>query len=481
MTMNLQDIMKGESKNVEFKVELPKKSEKYMKSVIAFSNTSGGKIVIGVDDGIGQIVGVDEKEVFRMMDSIANAVSDSCEPQITPDITFQTIEDKCIVIIEIYPGGSRPYFLKSVGKNKGTYIRVAGTSRPADETKIKELELEGTNLSWDELSCVGYKVTDEAVNKLCTDIYQYMLDSVSTEEEKKEVHKVTKEHLLNWEVLKSSEGELIATNAFALLTDDYFRFSKIQCALFKGTDRDIFIDKKEYSGSLYEQIEDAYKFVLKHINLGAEIEGLVRKDAYELPIGAVREMIVNAVCHRNYMDNSCVQVAIYDDRVEVSSPGMLYGGLTLEEAMNGRSKIRNRAIAEVFSRMEIVESWGTGIKRIVNRAKEYGLPEPEFLEIGDTFRVNLFRKTALKVNLKTAPKTDLEKEGMRHEGALTLQQRKIVELMKKNPGITRKEIAEEIGKSLGTVRTNIAVLREAEVVKYIGSSKKGVWVVKEDA
>lgn len=98
----------------------------------------------------------------------------------------------------------------------------------------------------------------------------------------------------------------------------------------------------------------------------------------------------------HYMDDSCVQVAIYDNRVEVTSPEMLYGGLTLEEAMSGRSKIRNKAIAEVFSRMEIVESWGTGIKRIMKRAQEYGLPEPEFLEIGDTFRVNLFRKADKK-------------------------------------------------------------------------------------
>lgn len=234
------------------------------------------------------------------------------------------------------------------------------------------------------------------MNRLCRDIKQYMIDSATTDEDKKAVRDVTKEHLLNWKVLKQTEGEIMATNSFVLLTSNYFRFSKIQCALFKGTERDIFIDKKEYSGALYEQIESAYQFVLRHINLGAEIEGIVRKDFYELPIGAIREMIVNAVCHRNYMDNSCVQVAVYDDRVEVTSPGMLYGGLTLEEAMNGRSKIRNRAIAEVFSRMEIVESWGTGIRRIMNRAKEYGLTEPEFQEIGDTFRVNLYRKADKK-------------------------------------------------------------------------------------
>lgn len=438
--MNLQDIIKGESKNVEFKVELPKKSERYMKSVIAFANTSGGRIVIGIDDESRQVVGVDEKEVFQIMDSIANAVSDSCEPQIMPNISFQTIDDKCVVIVEIYPGNNRPYFLKSAGKNNGTYIRVAGTSRPADEIKRKELEMEGANLSWDELTCVGYKVTEEKVNRLCQDIRKYMLDSVSTEEEKKAVYKVTKEHLLNWKVLKASEGELVATNAFVLLADDYFRFSKIQCGLFKGTDRDIFIDKKEYSGALYEQIEEAYKFVLKHINLGAEIEGLIRKDAYELPIGAVREMIVNAVCHRNYMDDSCVQVAIYDNRVEVTSPGMLYGGLTLEEAMSGRSKIRNKAIAEVFSRMEIVESWGTGIKRIMKRAQEYGLPEPEFLEIGDTFRVNLFRK-ADKKPIK-ADKKPIKAE----------REKIILKYVQVNGSVSNKEVREALGLADSTTK-----------------------------
>lgn len=122
----------------------------------------------------------------------------------------------------------------------------------------------------------------------------------------------------------------------------------------------------------------------------------MRKERYELPVGAIREMIINAQCHRSFMDSSCVQVALFDDRLEITSPGMLYGGLTLKEAVNGRSKIRNKAIAEVFSRMELIEGWGTGIRRIIKRAEEYQLRTPEFTEIGDTFRVNLFRKEEKK-------------------------------------------------------------------------------------
>lgn len=319
--MTIEEILQGESKHVEFKASLPKRSETYIKTMIAFANTSGGSLIIGIDDS-RSVIGVDKDTVFQIMDAIANTVSDSCEPQIIPDISFQTIEGKCIIIIEIYPGTNRPYYFKHVGKENGTYIRVAGTSRQADAVKIKELELEGTHSSWDEQICIGYEVKTEAIDKLCHDIHMYMMSAVESVEEKKNIPMITEEHLLNWKLLKKTGNQLQAANAFVLLTGDYFRFAKIQCALFKGCDRDEFLDKKEYSGPLYEQIEEAYRFVLRHINRSAEINGLVRKEKYELPVGAVREMIINAQCHRNFMDASCVQVALFDDRLEITSPGV---------------------------------------------------------------------------------------------------------------------------------------------------------------
>ena len=127
--------------------------------------------------------------------------------------------------------------------------------------------------------------------------------------------------------------------------------------------------------------------------MGAQIDGEYRKDMYELPISAIRETIANAVLHRSYLDRSCVQICIFDDRFEVSSPGMLYGGLDIETAQTGKSTCRNEAIAEAFHYMHIVEAWGTGIPRIINRCREYGLPAPLFEEFGDGFKVTLFRKT----------------------------------------------------------------------------------------
>ena len=152
--MLADEIKAGESAYIEFKVEIPKKSEKYIKSVIAFANTAGGKIVIGVDDESHKIVGVDKDEVFKMMDNITNTISDMCCPQIFPNIGVDTIEGKCVIVIEIYPGAKRPYYMKSLGKEAGTFIRVSGTSRSADEAILKDLELQGVNHSFDEMVCV---------------------------------------------------------------------------------------------------------------------------------------------------------------------------------------------------------------------------------------------------------------------------------------------------------------------------------------
>lgn len=473
--MLADEIRTGESANIELKADVPKKSEKYIKSVVAFANTAGGKIIIGVDDESHKIIGVDKDEVFKIMDGITNAISDMCYPQIFPNIGIDTIDDKCIIVIEIYPGANRPYYIKSLGKEAGTFIRVSGTSRPADDAIIKDLELQGTNHSFDEMICVEQKYDANQADNLCTAIKRYMVEAVKTKSEKEKVKDVTVQNLINWGIIKNLEGTLVPTNAFVLLTNNTFPFAKIQCALFKGTERVVFIDKREFAGPLYEQIEEAYEFVLKHINLGAEINGLVRTDVYELPTEAIREAIVNATTHRNFLDRACVQVAVYDDRVEITSPGMLYGGLTIEQIKEGGSKIRNRCIVEVFSRMKIIESWGTGIKRMFSSCKEYGIREPELLEIGDSFRVNLYRPSYNEVHQsspKSSPKSSLKN--------LNATQQKIASMILKNPKVTQVDMAENLDISTRAVKKNIKELTEKGILERVGSSRNGYWKMKEE-
>lgn len=488
--MAKDELFSGESKNVEYKVAVPDKSEKYMKTVVAFANTQGGRLVIGVDDKTHRAVGVDSNGLFPIMDALANAISDSCEPQIIPDIEPQTVDGKTVIVITVEAGKNRPYYIKSKGKEKGTYIRVAGTSRTAYPEKIRELEMEGARISWDELTCVGYEVTEEATRRLCCDIENFRKKAGLSE------HEVRKEQLFNWKILKKSDDEVLASNAYVLLTSDYFPFSKTQCAVFKGTDRTVFLDKREYTGPIYKQIESAVDFVLRNIRLGATIDGLVRRENYELPVEAIREMIINAHCHRNLLDESCIQVAVYDDRLEVTSPGGLYNGLTYEEVMSGHSKIRNKLIANIFSQMGLVEAWGSGIRRILSVAKEYGLPIPAVEVFDDMFRVNLFRNVQDNGNnsgfrdnfgvnggenfgdnfgVNGGDKTFVVKDGRK----VTDTQQKILDCLAEDKYISAKRIAEKIGVSGRTVENNIKKMKESEILVRHGSPKFGCWEIVE--
>ena len=160
-------LFSGESKNIEYKVAVPKKSEKYMKTVVAFANGNGGKIVFGIDDKTLEVVGMDEDNIFKTMDAITNAISDSCEPRIRPDVTLQTINNKTVIVVEILPGAMRPYYIKSEGMTEGTYMRVSGTTRLVEEYMLKELILEGQNRYFDSEPCRDFKVTDEDIQNLC--------------------------------------------------------------------------------------------------------------------------------------------------------------------------------------------------------------------------------------------------------------------------------------------------------------------------
>ena len=139
--MNIEEIKKGETETLEFKREFPSKDSKLLKTIVAFSNGKGGRVVFGVDDKTLEVFGIDNGKVFKFMDSLANMISDSIQPQINPRITFETIEDKTIVITEILPGQNQPYYLKAEGSLDGVYIRVATTTRKAEREKIKELVL----------------------------------------------------------------------------------------------------------------------------------------------------------------------------------------------------------------------------------------------------------------------------------------------------------------------------------------------------
>ena len=196
-------------------------------------------------------------------------------------------------------------------------------------------------------------------------------------------------------------------------------------------------------------------------------------------------MIINAHCHRNLLDESCIQVAIYDNRLEVTSPGGLYNGLTYEEVMNGHSKIRNKAIANIFSQMGLVEAWGSGVKRILNAAKEYGLPEPKFQEFDNMFRVELFRNF-LPMTSENKHIGETSEKHRRNIGEtsekhgiveLNSTQQEIVKLLLENNQLSAAKLAEKIGVASRNIESNIKKLKELGILIRHGSPKNGYWEV----
>ena len=389
--MTIEEILAGESKNVEFKENLPEKSIKYMKSVVAFANGTGGKIIFGIADKTREVVGFDKEDVFKKMDAIANAVSDSCEPAIIPDITLQTVDGKTIIVVEVSEGRQRPYYIKALGRDGGVYVRVAGTTRLADEYMIKELLFEGSNRYYDQALCTGLNVTDEDIDALCRAMREQAVKNARTEEQKTAIKDVGRQQLRSWGVLIERDGKDYPSNAFAILTGNGGLHVATQCGVFKGTTKAVFVDRREYTGPLWEQIDEAFQFVLRNIHLGATIVGIYRQDVYEIPPDAIRELIINAMVHRSYLDHGTIQVAVYDNRLEITSPGKLPMGQTMERMKEGYSKIRNEALAHAFAYMNLIEHWGSGIPRIIDKVKAAGLREPEFIGGEVDLRINIYR------------------------------------------------------------------------------------------
>jgi ATP-dependent DNA helicase RecG len=165
-----------------------------------------------------------------------------------------------------------------------------------------------------------------------------------------------------------------------------------KCARFKGTDMRVFLDRKEYSGDLFTQLEQTEAFLKNHIHLHGEIKGLQRTDAYEIPLDALREALINAFIHRDYTNQGRdIKVGVYDDIVNIVSPGGLPNTLTTESLMDGRSEIRNRVIARVFKELGYIEQWGSGSARIKSACSAQGLSEPRIREKGDFVDVEFYR------------------------------------------------------------------------------------------
>lgn len=218
---------------------------------------------------------------------------------------------------------------------------------------------------------------------------------------------------------------------------------------------------------MYEQIDKAYSFVSDHINLSGIINGLVRKDAYEIPPSSIREAILNAVIHRSYvMENRSIYVAVFNDRVEVTSPGMIYGSMSIERIKSGLSVPRNLALARVFGLAGLAEGWGTGIRRMISECAELGLKESEFELLGTDFRVTLYRQSPSN---KKATSSYYLDEVESH----------VLNALRTDGTLTTTELSETLQASRCSVKRAISSLKDQKRIIRKGNNRNGSWVVQD--
>ena len=401
--------------------------------------------------------------------------------QLLQNITLQTVDGKTVIVVEVSEGRQRPYYIKALGRESGVYVRVAGTTRLADAYMVKELLFEGSNRYYDQALCPGLNITDEDIDALCKAMKEQAVRNAHNEEQKASIKDIGRQQLRSWGVLIERDGKDYPSNAFAILTGSGGLHVATQCGVFKGTTKAVFVDRREYTGPLWEQIDEAFQFVLRNIHLGATIVGIYRQDVYEIPLDAIRELIVNAMVHRSYLDHGTIQVAVYDNRLEITSPGKLSMGQTMERMKEGYSKIRNEALAHAFAYMNLIEHWGSGIPRIIDKVKAAGLREPEFIGGEVDLRINVYRR---QVDANNAIiNANGTKNGVNYGVEVLnkekVQIEKLLQIIEKNPFATQAYYAEQIGVSKRTVSRMFVSLQEKGILIQNGTKRKSNWIIKK--
>jgi ATP-dependent DNA helicase RecG len=383
----------GENKEVEYKQEY---SKTFLKTVSVFANYNDGLIIIGFTDE-GKIVGVTNVNLLK--EQIENAIYDAILPNPYFEIEEEIIDSKVILIIKVYKGENTPYTYK--GK---AYKRIQITTREVDLYEYNELVLSGRNLTYDEIL-----ITEK---ELDLDILKNRIKKVLG------ISKIDRNVLISLELFKNDKYNIAAK----LFSDN--NNSKISLIKYSN-DFEIIKDRIDIENvSILTQFDKCIDFYYKHVNKQEQISGVFRKTIEEIPLVAYREAVANAICHRDYSKNVNVKIEIFDDRIEITSPGGLPIGISYDDFIDGRISIpRNRIVAEIFYRLKLIEKIATGIRRIKSNYKEY-LVKPNFQITEYSVRVIL-------------PNVLYKKEII-----LTEREKSIIEFFKDKEFFTAKEVGE---------------------------------------
>jgi len=378
-------LQSQEGKTLEFKRDLSS-PENIMKTLVAFANTAGGILLIGVEND-HTVIGIpgnplDEEE------RLSNMIADSIAPRLIPNIELVPSKNLTLLAVEVFPSQLRPHYLKQKGEQQGVFVRLGSTNRQADLPLIEELKRTVTGKGFDELPMLEADAAD--------------IDFQAVTEAFRSVRSLAENDMVKLRLLTSVQGRLVPTVGGMLLfgkrRDHFFPDAWIQCGRFIGTEKVDIFDHIDINVSLPVAVDEIMTFLKKHAMRSADFSEIRRRDVWSIPLTILREAIINAIVHADYSQRGApIRIVFLDDRIEIENPGILLPGLTIEDMKQGMSKIRNHVIARLFRELDLIEQWGTGVRRMFQEAEQQGLPEPEIVEIGMRIRTIIYLAETTRV------------------------------------------------------------------------------------
>lgn len=434
--------MYKEDQSIELKVELTKDIKK---EIVAFANTNDGTIYVGIDDD-GNVVGL--KNASKDLEALSGMIRDGIKSDLTlyTKIYIECVDNKEVIVIKVKEAPNKPYYLADKGlKTSGVYLRLGNVSVQASEEVIKKMLVDSTNNSF-----------ESGVSSIQDLHFEYLINLFKQHDIEIDENKLKTLNIVNLDNKYTNLG---------LLLSDECPYS-IKCAIFNGNSKLDFKDRREFTGSVLKQVNETFAYIDLYNKNKGKIVGLERLDTKDYPEYAIRESLLNAVIHRDYNFTGSILVSLFDDHFEITSLGGLIKGLSIEDLYFGVSETRNPNLANVFYRLNYVESFGTGIERIMESYAGYDNKQPLIQNTENTFKVTLYN-----VNYVAEVNNSVLPENMN-------QEEQIVEYLKKNGMITRATAEVLLNLSRTRVGDILNKMVSDNVLEQNGNSRSRYYTLK---
>ncbi len=420
--------------------------EEFLTTLCALANAEGGTILLA-GGGSGEAAAVNPVQPEAMLARISAAL----QPAVLPAIEMHELAAGTVAIVRVPEAP-----LKPVAVNGRCYQRAGASNLLLSAAEIARLHLQSVSRSWDATPCETAQFADLDAEK----IQRFLAMRREPRRQAIDAAAPLPEQLSQLGLLQAGQPTMAAVLLLGRNPQAHLAHARIKAGRFKS--ETLIVDEQEITGTLFDQIEQAFAFIQKHLTVRLVISGhLQREEVWDYPLPALREGLINAICHRDYTAAMATQIRIYDDHLLIWNPGSLPPNLQIEDLRRRhQSVLRNKLIGAAFYETGLVEKWGSGTNRIIEECRKLGLPEPEWRE-----------QQGIVLSLRK----DRLTEDFLLEQDLSDRQLQAVAYVKKRRRITNQEYQELVGVKKRTASDELRELEEKGILERVGSTGKGTY------